>query len=51
MVCTLSAALYGCAEERAMPWLSAVLFNACGQRGRFFVASGETRERAVAFDH
>jgi hypothetical protein len=50
-VCTLSAAFYDCAEERSMPWLTAVLFNACGRSGRFFVPAGETPRRPVAFDY
>lgn len=51
LVCTLTAAFYGCADERSMPWVTAVLFNACGRGGRFFLPAGETRQRAVALDH
>jgi hypothetical protein len=51
MVCTVSGALYGCADERSMPWFTAMLFNACGRSGRFFVPAGETPRRPVAFDH
>jgi hypothetical protein len=41
--CGLSAGLYPCAEERAMPLLGALFFNACGRGGRFFVSTRETR--------
>lgn len=51
LVCTLTAAFYPCADERSMPWLTAVLFNVCGRSGRFFLPAGETRQRAVASDH
>jgi hypothetical protein len=51
LYCGLSAGLYPCEEERAMPLLSALVFSACGRSGRFFVPIGETGRVDVAIEH
>jgi hypothetical protein len=51
LYCGLSAGLYSCADEREMPLLKALLFQACGRSGRFFVPIGETGRIDVAIEH
>jgi hypothetical protein len=48
LMCSLSPALYSCAEERSMPWIAALCFNACGRSGRFFVPTRETAKGLAA---